>query len=73
VVDITDAGEGLQPEELERVFQPFYRGDPSRNLDAGGIGLGLPIARSTARAHGGDVELANAEKGLRARVTLPLA
>jgi len=73
VVQIDDAGEGLAPEDLERVFQPFYRADVSRNLDAGGIGLGLPIARSTARAHGGDVELSSPGKGLRARVTLPLA
>jgi len=73
IVEIADAGEGLSPEDLERVFQPFYRADASRNLDAGGIGLGLPIARSTARAHGGDVELVAAEKGLVARVTLPSA
>lgn len=73
VVHIDDGGEGLAAEDLERVFQPFYRADASRNLDAGGIGLGLPIARSTARAHGGDVELRQAPKGLRARVTLPVA
>jgi signal transduction histidine kinase len=47
-----------RPEDLERVFQPFFRADPSRNVDDGGIGLGLPIARSTARAHGGDVDAA---------------
>jgi len=73
VVEITDAGPGLSPEELARVFEPFYRADPSRNVDAGGIGLGLPIARSAARAHGGDVELTQADKGLTARVTLPVA
>ena len=73
VVEIDDAGQGLSADDLERVFQPFYRADASRNLDAGGIGLGLPIARSTARAHGGDVELIAAERGLRARVTLPVA
>ncbi|MBW8811989.1 MAG: HAMP domain-containing protein [Caulobacterales bacterium] len=73
VVEITDAGPGLEGEELEKVFQPFYRADPARNVDAGGIGLGLPIARSTARAHGGDLELARAETGLTARVTLPVA
>jgi signal transduction histidine kinase len=73
VVEIADGGEGLSDEDLERVFQPFYRADPSRNVDAGGIGLGLPIARSTARAHGGDVELKRGAKGLKARVTLPIA
>lgn len=71
VVDIIDAGPGLAPDDLERVFQPFYRVDAARNVDDGGIGLGLPIARSTARAHGGDVTLAAAEKGLVARVVLP--
>jgi signal transduction histidine kinase len=73
IVEIDDAGQGLGPDDRERVFQPFYRADVSRNLDAGGIGLGLPIARSTARAHGGDVELVSPGRGLRARVTLPLA
>ena len=73
VVEIADAGPGLSPEDLERVFEPFYRADPARNLDAGGIGLGLPIARSTARAHGGDLELASTPQGLRARVRLPVA
>ncbi|HEX7885461.1 MAG TPA: HAMP domain-containing sensor histidine kinase, partial [Phenylobacterium sp.] len=73
VVEIDDAGDGLDRDDLERVFQPFYRADASRNLDAGGIGLGLPIARSTARAHGGDVELLATPSGLRALVTLPLA
>ncbi|WP_293904801.1 ATP-binding protein [Phenylobacterium sp.] len=73
VVEIADAGEGLGAEDLEKVFQPFYRADPSRNVDAGGIGLGLPIARSTARAHGGDVQLIPGARGLRARVTLPAA
>lgn len=73
VVEIDDAGAGLSADDLQRVFQPFYRADASRNLDSGGIGLGLPIARSTARAHGGDVELVATERGLRARVTLPVA
>jgi signal transduction histidine kinase len=75
VVAIRDAGPGLSPEELDRVFQPFYRTDVSRNLDKGGVGLGLPIARSTARAHGGDVELTcnGGESGVTAIVTLPVA
>jgi signal transduction histidine kinase len=55
------------------VFQPFYRADASRNLDSGGVGLGLPIARATARAHGGDVELVSEGQGVTARVSLPLA
>jgi two-component system OmpR family sensor kinase len=73
VVAIADRGPGLSPDELVRVFQPFYRTDVSRNLDNGGVGLGLPIARSTARAHGGDVELTSRAGGVTAIVTLPLA
>lgn len=73
VVAIADRGPGLSQEELVRVFQPFYRTDISRNLDKGGVGLGLPIARSTARAHGGDVELTSEPGGTTAIVTLPVA
>jgi two-component system, OmpR family, sensor kinase len=73
VVKITDAGPGLPPAELERVFEPFYRTEPSRNRDTGGIGLGLAVARSVARAHGGDVTLTSSATGLTAEVRLPLA
>ena len=73
VVEIVDPGPGLSPDELGRVFQPFYRTDASRNLDNGGVGLGLPIARSTARAHGGDVELTSSPGATIAIVTLPAA
>jgi signal transduction histidine kinase len=72
VVEIADFGPGLAPQELEKVFLPFYRTDASRNLDNGGVGLGLPIARATARAHGGDVELRSTGDGTVARVSLPL-
>jgi signal transduction histidine kinase len=73
IVAIADRGPGLSQDELVRVFQPFYRTDVSRNLDKGGVGLGLPIARSTARAHGGDVELTSKPGGTTAIVTLPVA
>lgn len=73
VVEIVDEGRGLSADELGRVFQPFYRTDASRNLDNGGVGLGLPIARSTARAHGGDVELMSKPGSTTAIVTLPAA
>ncbi len=71
-VDIADAGPGLPESELERVFQPFYRADPARNMDVGGIGLGLSVARSIAREHGGDVWLTSSAQGLTAHVQLPL-
>ena len=73
VVRIVDAGPGLPQAELDRVFEPFYRTEPSRNRDTGGIGLGLAVARSVARAHGGDVTLTSSATGLTAEVRLPLA
>lgn len=73
VVRIRDQGPGLPEAELERVFEPFYRADASRNLDVGGIGLGLAVARSLAREHGGDVVLTSTATGLTATVWLPLA
>lgn len=72
-IDIDDDGPGVPALELNRVFDPFYRREPSRSRQTGGIGLGLSVARSIARAHGGDVALQNRPQGgLTARVTLPV-
>lgn len=69
---IADRGPGLPPEQLEAVFQPFFRGDASRSRVTGGSGLGLSIAREIAAAHGGTVTLANRPGGgLVATLTLP--
>ena len=73
VVEIADRGPGIAEADLERVFRPFYRADEARTLDGRGVGLGLAVARSIARAHGGDVTLENTEPGLTARVRLPLS
>lgn len=71
-IEVDDEGPGIPPQELERVFEPFHRGEPSRNRETGGVGLGLPIARNIFRAHGGDVTLANRPTGgIRALATLP--
>jgi signal transduction histidine kinase len=71
-VRIQDQGPGLPPDELEKVFQPFYRAEASRSRETGGTGLGLTIARSVAEAHGGSVTLANRpEGGLDVRLALP--
>lgn len=70
-IDVEDEGPGIPTAELERVFQPFYRIDTSRNRETGGTGLGLASARAVARAHGGDVILSHREGGgLVAHVTL---
>jgi signal transduction histidine kinase len=72
VISIEDQGPGIPPDECEKVFAPFYRLDGSRNSDTGGVGLGLSVARTIAREHGGDITLANrGNRGLCARVELP--
>ncbi|MCG7362442.1 ATP-binding protein [Roseomonas sp. ACRSG] len=72
VVDIDDAGPGVPEEQLESVFQPFYRLEESRNRSTGGSGLGLAIARQAVGRHGGSVTLQNlAGGGLRASIRLP--
>ncbi|HEX7948523.1 MAG TPA: HAMP domain-containing sensor histidine kinase [Phenylobacterium sp.] len=73
VVEIEDDGPGIPVAETERVFEPFYRREPSRSRQTGGIGLGLAVVRSIARGHGGDVNLINrVGGGLTARVQLPM-
>ena len=71
-ISVCDEGPGIPPEELEKVFEPFYRLESSRNRDTGGTGLGLSIARDVAQAHRGSLILLNRpEGGLEARLTLP--
>jgi signal transduction histidine kinase len=71
-ISVCDEGPGIAPEELEKVFEPFYRLESSRNRDTGGTGLGLSIARDVAQAHGGRLVLHNRpEGGIEARLTLP--
>ncbi len=71
-IEVEDDGPGVPPRELDQVFEPFHRCEPSRNRETGGVGLGLPIARNIFRAHGGDVTLANRPAGgAKATATLP--
>jgi signal transduction histidine kinase len=72
VIVIDDDGPGIPLKEQERVFAPFYRLEPSRNPGNGGVGLGLSVARTIAREHGGEVTFANRDGGgLSVRVELP--
>ena len=72
-IAVGDEGPGIPEVELERVFEPFFRLEPSRSRASGGAGLGLSIARNIARWHGGDVKLRNraAGEGLIAELWLP--
>jgi signal transduction histidine kinase len=71
-VVIEDDGPGIPEADLERVTEPFVRLDESRNLDTGGVGLGLAIVRDAAAYHGGQLILENRrEGGLRANLVLP--
>lgn len=72
-VIVQDDGPGLPEDRIEAMFEPFVRLDPSRSAATGGVGLGLAIARSVARHHGGEVTLSNRPGGgLRASLRLPL-
>jgi two-component system, OmpR family, sensor kinase len=74
VVSIADLGPGISDADRKRVFEPFFRGEPSRNRATGGAGLGLSIVQSAIRAHRGEIDLINAESGgLVVHVRLPIA
>src|ERR1700733_13584986 len=69
---VDDDGPGIPTEDQEKVFAPFYRREPARDPAKAGSGLGLSIARTIAREHGGDVTLRNRDKGgLSALIELP--
>lgn len=71
-IAVRDSGPGIPPSAAERVFDPFFRLETSRNRATGGVGLGLTSARAVVRAHGGDIVLLNRPiGGLEVRVSLP--
>jgi len=73
VVRVTDCGDGVPADALEKLFQPFYRLDDARGRQTGGVGLGLAITERAVRFHGGRVEAKNrAEGGLMVEIHLPL-
>ena len=72
VIRVRDEGPGIPLDELERVFEPFYRLESSRNRDTGGTGLGLSIARDVAQAHAGSLVAHNLPgRGLETLLVLP--
>ncbi len=72
-IRVDDNGPGISQAELEKVFEPFYRVDPSRSPKTGGVGLGMAVARDIVTAHGGEIQLINREpSGLSVLITLPI-
>ena len=72
-ITVDDDGPGIPAEERETVFRPFHRLDASRNVETGGVGLGLTIAREVVHGHGGEIFLEDSPMGgLRARIRLPV-
>lgn len=71
-IEVSDEGPGIPEAALERVFDPFFRLEASRNRDTGGVGLGLSAARAIAREQGGELTLSNRKSGgLIAKFELP--
>ncbi|MEH3140247.1 MAG: HAMP domain-containing sensor histidine kinase [Mycobacterium kyogaense] len=71
VLTVTDTGPGVPDDQRERIFERLVRLDEARDRDRGGAGLGLPIARALARAHGGDLVNVGHRPGARFVLTLP--
>ena len=78
VIRVDDDGPGIDDADIARMQEPFVRGEPSRNSETGGAGLGLALARAVAEQHGGALHLSNRTnaagkiEGLRAEIWLPL-
>jgi signal transduction histidine kinase len=71
ILEVRDFGPGVDETSLPHLAEPFYRPDASRERASGGVGLGLYLCRLVAQAHGGNMEIANTQPGLRVTVTLP--
>jgi signal transduction histidine kinase len=73
VIEVRDHGPGVPRESLARLFDPFFRVEPARDRDSGGVGLGLAIVRQAALFHGGSVSAQNQpDEGLIVRLEFPV-
>lgn len=73
-VEVADTGMGIAPDDLPRVFERFWRADPSRNRNSGGTGIGLAICKRLVTLQGGEIQVdSELGNGSRFRFSLPLA
>jgi two-component system sensor histidine kinase CpxA len=72
-LSVRDCGPGVPEQMLERIFDPFFRVEQSRDAAQGGVGLGLSIVRRVVQLHHGQIRARNAQPGLCIEITLPLA
>jgi signal transduction histidine kinase len=74
ILEVTDFGAGISPESLPRVFERFFREDPSRSRNTGGVGLGLAICKNIVEKAGGSIQIQSAKgQGTAITVSFPLA
>jgi signal transduction histidine kinase len=72
VVEVTDTGDGIRPEDMPHIFEQFFRGERSRSRTTGGSGLGLAIVKAIVEAHNGQIRVESTlGKGSRFIITLP--
>jgi signal transduction histidine kinase len=72
ILEVSDDGPGVPPDQRERVFERFTRLDTARNKETGGTGLGLPIAREIAEQHGGTLTIEDSDQGARFVLRIPI-
>jgi two-component system sensor histidine kinase CpxA len=74
MIRVLDSGPGVPGEALQKIFEPFYRLDDTRNQQTGGAGLGLSIAERAIKLHGGELRASNRkEGGLEVEIRIPAA
>ncbi len=73
VITVRDFGPGVPDTAINRIFDPFFRVEDARDLNGGGSGMGLSIAKRAVQVHHGTITAENASPGLRVRITIPLA